>query len=112
MAEGLKAMPDTSQRWRLAGMIAATVVWAVMAAFGALACIFSPLIFDRPGNIMNPLAWLSLLLLVTFWIVCILAPFGAWVVFRRGQESLAWAAMAAPLAWLALLAAVLQFVPG
>lgn len=93
-------------------MIGATGLCAVMAAFGAVACIFAPLIFDRPGNLTNPLAWFSLLLLVTFWIVCILAPFGAWVVYRRGQESLAWAAMAAPLAWLALLMALLQFVPG
>ena len=41
-----------------------------------------------------------------------IGPFGAWVLFKRDQEPLAWAAMAAPLAWLTVLVAILQFIPG
>ena len=92
-------------------MVAATLLWAICAAIGAVASIFSVLIFDNRANLLNPVAWLSTFLLVTFWIVCIVAPFGGWVAFRRGQDSLAAAAMAAPLAWLVLLLALIQFVP-
>lgn len=112
MAGVLKAMPERSRGWRVAAMVAATAVCGLMAACGAVAAIFSPLVFDRACNMMNPLAWLGFILMIGFWVVCVLAPFGAWVAYRRGQEPLAWAAMALPLAWLTLLIAVLQFVPG
>lgn len=92
-------------------MIAATGACLLMGAGGAVAAIFSPLVFDRAGNMMNPLAWLGFILMIGFWVVCVLAPLGAWIAYRRGQEPLAWAAMASPLAWLTLLIAVLQFVP-
>lgn len=90
----------------------ATAVYLVMAPVGAVGALFAPLVFDRQGNILNPLAWFAFLLMVMFWIACLVGPFLAWVLFRRDKESLAWAAMAAPLAWLTLLVAILQFIPG
>ncbi len=112
MVEGLKRPIVVSRRWRLFWMVAATLLCAAMTPFAAVAAVFSPLVFDARGNLLNPLAWLGFLLMVGFWIVCILGPFWAWVSWRRGREPLAWACMAAPLAWMAALAAVLQFVPG
>ena len=90
----------------------ATAACLALVPFGAVGALFSPLVFDHQGNILNPLAWIAFLMMVLFWIVCLIGPFGAWVLFKRDQEPLAWAAMAAPLAWLMLLVAILQFIPG
>lgn len=111
MAEGLKLPIHLSRRWRLFWMVAATVTCAGMVPLAAIGAVFSPLVFDHRANLLNPLAWLGFLLMIGFWIVCILGPFAAWVTWHRKQEPLAWACMAVPLAWLVALAAVLQFVP-
>ena len=111
MAQRLKLPINISRRWRLFWMVAATAVFAGLAPLAAVGAVFSPLVFDHRPNLLNPLAWLGFLLMIGFWIVCILGPFAAWVTWRRGQEPLAWACMAAPLAWLVAMAAVLQFVP-
>ena len=107
----IRARPAISRGWRLTGMIAATFVCLGMAALGAVWAIFSPLVFDHAGNLLNPLAWVGFLLMITFWIICVLGPFAAWVAWSRRQEPLAWAAMCAPVAWAVLMATVLQFVP-
>ena len=112
MAEGLKLPIKLSRRWRLFWMVVGTLACAAVVPAAALGAVFSPLVFDNRGNLLNPLAWLAFLLMIGFWIVCILGPFAAWVAWKRDQEPLAWAAMAAPLAWFVALAAVLQFVPG
>ncbi|HQT54052.1 MAG: hypothetical protein Q7U11_18630 [Phenylobacterium sp.] len=90
----------------------ATAACLALLPFGAVGALFSPLVFDHEGNIFNPLAWIAFLMMILFWIVCLIGPFGAWVLFKRDQEQLAWAAMAAPLAWLTVLVAILQFIPG
>jgi hypothetical protein len=98
--------------WRLAGMIAATVVCLAAAVVGGIAAILSPTVFDHPGNAFNPLVWLAFLLLIGFWVICILGPFVGWVAWTRRQEPIAWAAMATPAAWCLVLVTVVQFVPG
>jgi hypothetical protein len=100
-----------SRGWRLTIMVVATLVCAGAALLGAIWAIFSPLVFDRHGNLLNPVAWLGFLLMITFWIVCILGPFAAWVAWSRKQEPLAWAAMAVPAGWCLVMMTVLQFVP-
>jgi hypothetical protein len=78
---------------------------------GAILAIFTPLVFDRAGNMLNPIAWLSFTFAALFWVVCLLSPLAAGSCGARAQTQLAWAAMAVPLAWGALTLTLLQFVP-
>ena len=112
MARALKSGIEVSRGWRLFGLVVCTLACVCLIPLGAVGAIFSWLVFDHPGNLLNPFAWIAFLLMVLFWVVCIIAPFAAWVFRARGHERLTWAAIATPLIWVALTAALLQFVPG
>ncbi|WP_426013353.1 hypothetical protein [Caulobacter sp. DWR2-3-1b2] len=111
MASTLKSGFQISRRGRLLLLVLATVTCCALAVAGAVAAVFTPLVFDAPGALRNPMAWIGFVLGASFWIVCLLAPLRAWIEWKRGREPIAWAAMAAPLAWGAAALAVLQFVP-
>ncbi|CAN1527681.1 hypothetical protein MCEMIH16_01295 [Caulobacteraceae bacterium] len=112
MSKWLKTNQTNDRRAGLALLVAATGLCAGLMPLGAIGALFSPLIFDGRGNMLNPLAWLGFLLMVGFWIVCIVAPYVAWIYWRRQKETLAWALMSAPLIWAMATIVVLQFVPG
>ena len=112
MVGASKSVFQLSQRWRQILLGIASGVSVFCSPVGAIGALVSPLVFDHPGNALNPLAWLAFVLLIGFWVVCLLAPLGAWWLFRQEREPLAWAIMAAPLAWIVLLLAIIQFVPG
>jgi len=100
-----------SRPWQAFWLVMGTLTCAAAVPVGAVFAIMSPLVFDGPGNLLNPFAWFAFLLVIGLWIICILAPFGAWVGFLRRQAVLTWTAMAAPFAWAAVLAVTLLFVP-
>ena len=81
MAGALKTRAERERSGRMVLMAIATGVCAVLAPLGLVGALFSPLVFDERGNLLNPLAWLGFLLMISFWIVCIVAPFVAWVLF-------------------------------
>lgn len=111
MDEGLKQ--GRTEKGRRAALLAAlTLVCLAMVPLGAVGALFSPLVFDHRPNLLNPVAWTVFLLLVGFWIACILSPFAAWVTWSRGQESYAWIAIAIPGVWLIAALVAMQFVPG
>ncbi|HRD46497.1 MAG TPA: hypothetical protein PLF78_08445 [Caulobacter sp.] len=112
MARGLKTLAERDQRTRFILLILATAACVGLAPVGAVGTLFSPLVFDDRGNLLNPLAWLGFFLMITFWIVCLIAPFVAWVYWRRKREPMAWSVMSAPLIWGLLTVIVLQFIPG
>lgn len=93
-------------------LIAATGVSLIGTPIGAVAAILSPMVFDPSQNVWNPAAWIAFVLIVTFWIVCIAAPFGAWVAFLRGQRVLTWLVMSLPALWVIAALASVQFLPG
>jgi hypothetical protein len=111
MGSTLKSGFQISRRNRLLLMVLATMICCAMAVAGGIAAIFTPLVFDAPGALRNPVAWLGFVLGAGFWVVCLLAPLLAWIEWWRGREPTAWAAMAAPVAWAAATLTVLQFVP-
>jgi|GEM_PF-943585 len=111
MKVALKSAGKPIDRGQLALMVLATGACLLFAGIGAILAIFTPLVFDRAGNMLNPIAWLGFTFAALFWVVCLLAPLAGWILWRKGQTSFAWAAMAAPLAWGALTLTLLQFVP-
>jgi uncharacterized membrane protein len=112
MATALKSGKRIARGWATFWLVVGTLACAGTAPLAAVGAIFSWLVFDRPGNALNPLAWLCFLLMSFFWAVCIAAPFAAWVFWTRKQETHAWAAISTPLIWGILMAALFQFVAG
>jgi len=112
MRRALKSGYRISSRTQAMLLGLVTAGWLSMAVLGAILAVFAPLIFDRPGNALNPVAWLGFGLAALFWAVCLLSPALAWMHWRKGRRTQAWAAMAAPAAWAAAAVTVLQFVPG
>ena len=112
MAKALKTNPTIDRRTQEILLGLATAVCAGLIPLGAIGALFSPLVFDERGNLLNPLAWLAFLLMIAFWIVCLVAPYVAWILWRRNRETQAWAVMSAPLLWGLATITVLQFVPG
>lgn len=112
MTTTLKPGFRISDKGQQALLVLITLVWSAAAVIGAILAVFSPLVFDGPGNVRNPLVWLGFVLGALFWAVCMLAPLVGWIQWRKGKRTEAWAAMAAPAAWGALALTVLQFVPG
>ena len=111
MTEGLKPV-QLEKGQRAALLVALTLVCLVMVPLGAVGALFSPLVFDHRPNLLNPVAWAVFLLLIGFWIACILGPFAAWVTWSRGQETHAWIFITIPGVWLIAILVALQFVPG
>jgi len=103
---------STSRKREAIWLIAATVVSLLGAPVGAVAAILSPMVFDARQDVWNPAAWIAFVLIVTFWIVCIAAPFGAWVAYLRRQRVLTWLAMSMPAVWVIAAFASVQFLPG
>ncbi|MBP7703935.1 MAG: hypothetical protein KA105_01465 [Caulobacter sp.] len=112
MAGALKTVAERERRRRGILLGLATMASVGLAPVGAVGTLFSPLVFDAHGNLINPLAWIGFVLMITFWIVCLVAPFAAWVFWRRDREPMAWTAISLPLIWGVALVTVLQFVPG
>jgi hypothetical protein len=112
MVEGLKGRDRRERTQRAVLLVLLTLLCLAATPLGAVGALFSPLVFDHRPNLLNPLAWLGFVLMIGFWIVCIIAPFIAWVAWKRGREPVAWMAIAGPLVWLIALGVTLQFIPG
>lgn len=112
MTEVLKGRAWRERRRRAVLLALLTAVSLMLVPVGAVGALFSPLVFDNRENLLNPLAWGAFILMIGFWIVCIVAPFGAWVYFHREQERRTWVVIALPAVWLIGIAVLLQFVPG
>ena len=112
MAKALKSNNSFDHRTKLVLMVLATCASGGFALLGIIGALFSPLVFDERGNLLNPLAWLAFALMISFWVVCIAAPFVAWILWRRDRNTQAWAIMSAPLLWGFATIILLQFVPG
>jgi len=64
-----------------------TVVWGVLALPGLLAAALSPMFFDAPGSMNNPIAWINALIVVSFPVLCFLSIGATWVFWlaRKGR---------------------------
>lgn len=99
-----------SRRWEAIWLTLATGVSLAAMPIGAIAALLSPMVFDPHQNLWNPAAWLAFLLIITFWIVCLAAPYGAWVAFHRHKGTYTWLAMAAPVFWIIAAVTSMNFL--
>jgi uncharacterized BrkB/YihY/UPF0761 family membrane protein len=83
---------------------AATFGCLLMLPLGAVGALASPMLFDDPHNLESPVAWIAFMLVLSLWIICIAAPYGAWVAYAKRREPLQWLAIGAPFAWCAVTA--------
>lgn len=93
-----------SRTWQAIILGMATFGCLLMLPVGAIGAIASPMLFDDPYNLQKPIVWVAFLLMLGLWIICIAAPYGAWVAFVKRREHLQWLAIGAPFAWCALMA--------
>ncbi len=107
-----KAEPARLRKWEALWLTLATGTSLLFAPIGFVAAILSPMVFDPHQNLMNPAAWIAFFLIISFWMVCIAAPYGAWVAYLRRLHMLTWLVMAAPLVWVAAVVASVSFLPG
>jgi hypothetical protein len=92
-------------------LVLATLGCVGLLPVGALAAIASPMVFDNPYNLENPLAWVAFMLVLGLWIVCLVAPYGAWVAFFKGRQQLQWIAIGSPFVWGLAMAVALRVAP-
>lgn len=100
-----------SRGWQGFWLGAASIACVLAAPVAGVMAIISPIAFDREGSLLNPFAWVAFLLMVTLWIVCLLAPFAAWVSFVRRQNQRAWTMISAPPIWAAVMVLCMLFLP-
>ncbi|MGB8519358.1 MAG: hypothetical protein WCD38_04280 [Candidatus Tumulicola sp.] len=68
--------------------IIASAVWGALLVPGLLGAALSPMFFDAPGSMNNPIAWLNAAIIVSFPLLCCVAIAGSWIVWaaRRNRE--------------------------
>lgn len=93
-----------SRNWQAIILGVATFGCVLMLPLGMIGAIASPIVFDDAHNLEKPIAWVAFLFMLGLWILCIAAPYGAWVAFVKRREQLQWIAIGAPFAWCAMMA--------
>ncbi|CAN5270338.1 hypothetical protein BH11PSE2_BH11PSE2_05920 [soil metagenome] len=96
-----------SRGWQMFWLSVASLASVGASPVAAVGVIFSPLVFDHQGSLLNPLAWLAFLLVITLWIVCLLGPFTAWVSFTRGDQRRAWVLISIVPVWATVMSLLL-----
>jgi hypothetical protein len=67
--------------------VVATAVWGVLAIPGLLGAALSPMFFDAPGSMNNPVAWINAAIVVSFPLLCLISIAGSWVVWALRKRS-------------------------
>ena len=86
----------------------ATLGCVLLLPVGMVGAVASPIVFEDPYNLEKPIAWIAFILALSLWIVCIAAPYGAWVAFAKRRQPLQWIAIGAPFVWFAATAVSLM----
>ena len=91
--------------------ILASAIWGIAFVPGALGALLSPMMFDAPGSMNNPIAWINVLAIVSFPCLCIVSIAAAWIAYARYKSHPTRGAMAAQLVAAGLpLLPILYFV--
>ena len=105
----LKRAAKAMTRSRQAVLLSfATLGCVLLLPVGMVGAVASPIVFEDPYNLEKPIAWIAFILALSLWIVCIAAPYGAWVAFAKRRQPLQWIAIGAPFVWFAATAVSLM----
>jgi hypothetical protein len=66
--------------------IFASAVWGVLLLPGLVGALLSPMMFDAPGSMDNPIAWINALIIVSFPCLCIVSIAAVWIVYARHKR--------------------------
>ena len=61
--------------------IIVTVIWGLLLLPGLLGALLSPMMFDAPGSMQNPAAYINALIIVSFPCLCIVSIIAIWVLW-------------------------------
>jgi hypothetical protein len=79
--------------------IIASAFWGLLLLPGSLGAALSPMFFDAPGSMNNPVAWINALIVVSFPCLCIVSIAGVWIVWalhkRKPSRATSYAQFAA-----------------
>lgn len=91
--------------------ILASAIWGVLLLPGLIGALLSPMMFDAPGSVNNPVAWINALVIVSFPCLCIGSIAAVWIVYARHKRHATRATLAGQLVAAALpLLPILYFV--
>ena len=86
--------------------IVVTAIWGLLMLPGLAMAALSPMLFDAPGSMNDPVAWTDALIVVSFPILCVLSIAATWIVwFWRRQRP------ARPVSYAQIAAACLPLIP-
>jgi hypothetical protein len=88
-------------------LIVTTAIFGIAGLFGIIPAVFSCMIFDAPGSMANPLAWLFILVVGSFPFVCLGAIACGWTCYLARWDRWACLVALAPLVNVLALALIL-----
>lgn len=71
---------------------------------GMMPVMFAPTMFDAAVTANNPVLWFTFAAVLSFPVICFLAPFGSYIAYRKGNLRLAAIALLIPYAVAGALA--------
>jgi hypothetical protein len=66
--------------------IIATVFWGIGLLPGLIGALLSPMMFDAPGSMNNPVAWIDAGIVVSFPLLCIVSIASVWILYARHKR--------------------------
>jgi hypothetical protein len=75
---------DQTERTTVA--MVSTIVWGLLLIPGFIGALLSGMMFDSPGSVKDPSAYLMAALLVSFPILCIVSIAGSWIVWTTRRN--------------------------
>ena len=69
--------------------IIASAVWGLALLPGLVGALVAPMMFDAPGSMGNPAAWVNACIIVSFPLLCIASIAGSWIAWPLQKRRMA-----------------------
>ena len=63
--------------------VVATIVWGFFLFPGLVGAALSPMFFDAPGSMNDPIAYVNVAIVLSFPALCIISIAASWILWRR-----------------------------
>jgi len=85
-------------------LVGGSVLSGLAGVLGLMPVMFAPTMFDAAVTANNPVLWFTFVAVLSFPVICFLAPVGSYIAYRNGRMRLAAIALLTPFAVAAALA--------